>query len=175
MSTQPATRTNASRSDRTHHIAAAASVAGASDAPVHDGGRAAANADAVKAIFAAFATGDVPAILSKLSEDVEWEFGYPHNSDIPWLKAGRGRDHAARFFQTSLAGFRFDHFDVLDVLANETWVVGLLSLDITWMATGGRIVEACEPTVWRFDEAGLVSAFRHAGDTRQYARALQLT
>lgn len=174
MSTQAVMRTNATRTDYAHQIAAAESVAGAADAPVRDGSRAGANADAVKAIFAAFATGDVPAILSKLSEDVEWEFGYPHNDDILWLKAGRGRDHAARFFQT-LAGFRFDRFDVLDVLANETWAVGLVSLDITWTATGGRIVEVCEPTVWRFDEAGFVSAFRHAGDTRQFARALQLT
>src|SRR5262245_31932709 len=115
MSTQPVIRTKPTHADYAK-IAAAESVTGAADAPVHNDSRAAANADAVKAIFAAFAQGDVPAILSKLSEDVEWEFGYPHNNDIIWLKAGRGRDHAARFFQT-LVGFRFDRFDVLDVLA----------------------------------------------------------
>ena len=173
MSTQPATRANASRTDHVHQIAAAASLAGASDAPVHDGSRAAANADVLKAIFAAFATGDVPAILSRLSENVEWEFGYPDNSDIPWLKAGRGRDHAARFFQTMM-GFRVDRFDVLDVLANETWVVGLVSIDFTWTATGRRIVEVCEPIVCRFNEAGLVAAVRHAVDSRQHGEALQL-
>jgi ketosteroid isomerase-like protein len=174
MSTQPATRTNAFRTDHAHPIAAAASLAVASEAPIRDGSRAAANADTVKAIFAAFATGDVPAILSKLSEDVEWEFGNSDNKDIPWLRAGRGRDHVARFFQT-MAGFSIDRFDVLDVLANETWGVGLVSLDFTWTATGGRIVEACEAVIWRFDEAGLISAVRHAVDTRQHARALRLT
>lgn len=135
--------------------------------------RAAANATAVRSIYAAFATGDVPAILGKLSEDVEWEFGYPHNDDIPWLKSGRGRDQVGRFFR-SIAGFRFDRFDVLAILPGDEWVVGLIALDITWTATGGRIIEPCEPQVWRFDESGLVSSIRHAVDTRQHARAAGL-
>ena len=173
MSTQPATGGSASRTDYAPHLAAAASLADASDAPIHHGSRAAANADTLKAIFAAFAMGDVPAILSKLGEDVEWEFGYPDNSDIPWLKPGRGRDHAARFFQT-MTGFRVDRFDVLDVLANETWAVGLVSIDFTWTPTGGRILEACEPIVCRFDEVGRVSAVRHAVDSRRHAQMLRL-
>jgi hypothetical protein len=140
--------------------------------PVRAGSRAAANAEAVAAIFAAFGKGDVPAILARLHEDVEWEFGYAHNSDIPWLTSGRGHDHVARFFQ-SLAGFRFDRFDVIDILSSDEWAVGLVALDTTWTATGGRIVEACEAVVWRFDATGLITAVRHAVDTRQHARALQ--
>ena len=136
--------------------------------------RAAANAATVQAIYAAFAKGDVPGILSKLTDDVEWEFGYHHNDDIPWLKSGRGRDHVGNFFAT-LRGFRFDRFEVMEVLASDAWVVGLIALDITRTATGGRIVEPCEPQVWRFDQTGMVCSIRHAIDTRQHARALQLT
>ena len=171
MTTQPAMSTNKSRSEQAAPPGAVTSLAAATTgASVPD--RATANADVVKAIYAAFAKNDVPTILSKLRDDVVWEFGYPHNSDIPWLKTGRGHDHVAGFFAT-LRGFRFDRFEVIDVLASEEWVVGLIALDITWTATGGRIVEACLPHVWRFDESGLVASYRNGADTRQHARALQ--
>ncbi|MDZ7267145.1 MAG: nuclear transport factor 2 family protein [candidate division KSB1 bacterium] len=66
------------------------------------------NADTVRDIHAAFGRGDIPAILAKLDDDVEWEYGTtPH--EVPWLAPRRGRNGAAEFFQ-SLGEIEFHHF-----------------------------------------------------------------
>lgn len=156
--------------DPADHVSGDGKRQAASGAPAHGDPRQA-NVETVQAIYAAFAKADVPAIIAKLREDVDWEPGYAHNDDIPWLKSGRGRDHVANFFAT-LQGFRFDRFEVRAILGGGEWVVALISIDIAWKATGQRIVEDCEVHVWRFDEAGLVRSMRHATDTRQHAQAL---
>ena len=130
-----------------------------------------ANVETVQAIYAAFAKGDVPAILAKLREDVDWEPGYAHNDDIPWLKSGRGRDHVASFF-TELQGFSVNGFDVRAIVGDGEWVVALIAVDLVWNDTGRRIVEDGEVHVWRFDKTGMVKSMRHAVDTRQHAHAL---
>jgi ketosteroid isomerase-like protein len=124
------------------------------------------NIETVRKIYEAFSRGDVPAIVERLSDDVSWEFG-GSVQDIPWLEPGRGRQHAARFFGT-LQGFDFNKFEILSVMGDGDWVVGLAEVDLTWRATGTHVREACEPHVWKFDAAGRVIAFRHAADTHQH-------
>jgi hypothetical protein len=54
--------------------------------------------DTIQEIYRAFACGDVPAILGRLVDEVDWE----HNSldhGIPWLKPGA----ASRTCSRSLA------------------------------------------------------------------------
>jgi ketosteroid isomerase-like protein len=49
--------------------------------------------ETVQSIYQAFGRGDVPAILSRLSPDVQWE-QWPDNTaqraGVPWLRAVRG-------------------------------------------------------------------------------------
>jgi ketosteroid isomerase-like protein len=131
---------------------------------------AATNVASVRAIYEAFGRGDIPAILARLRPDVEWEVGYEHNGDVPWLKSGRGRDHVKSFFATAGSGFTFHRFEVVDVIGGGPWVVGICSLEATWKPTGRTLVEAGELHLWRFDEAGMVASMRHVADTRQHAR-----
>jgi hypothetical protein len=49
------------------------------------------NLKTVRDIYTAFGAGDVPAILSKLAPDVDWEYGQGPNR-APWLQPRRGRD-----------------------------------------------------------------------------------
>lgn len=129
------------------------------------------NIETVKSIYAAFGRGDVPAILEVVSNDVEWELGGLDHG-IPWLVPGKGRDAAVRFFQT-LSGFDVNVFEVLSVMADGPYVVGLIHIELTWRATGKRLVERCEAHVWKFDEKGRVAAMRHCADTHHHWQVAQ--
>jgi len=67
------------------------------------------NTETVQAIYEAFGRGDVPAILDKLDDAVEWETTAPV-SDVPWLQARRGKANIVGFFE-SLAPLKITRFE----------------------------------------------------------------
>jgi uncharacterized protein len=121
------------------------------------------NVRTIQEIYAAFGRGDVPAILSRLSESVEWEYG-PTSTNVPWLQRRRGRDGVAAFF-ASLAEFEIHRFAPKEFLEGDRVVVVLLDIDFTVRKTGKRIVEEDEIHVWRFDPEGRIVRHRHGVDT----------
>jgi ketosteroid isomerase-like protein len=127
------------------------------------------NAQTVQEIYAAFGRGDVPAILSKLSPDVDWEYG-PASTTVPWLQHRRGREEVAGFFE-SLAGIEMHTFAPKEILEAGSVVVALIDVDFTVKSTGKRITEDDEIHVWRFDDAGKVVRFRHGADTHAHQLA----
>lgn len=129
----------------------------------------AANIETVKGIYAAFGKGDVQAILACIDENVEWEFGYPHHADIPWLKSGRGHQQVLAFLG-ALSGFDMKRFDVVAFMGDGPWVVALVSLLLVDKTTGKTIDEPCEPHVWKLGANGKVTHMRHAADSRSHAR-----
>jgi ketosteroid isomerase-like protein len=120
------------------------------------------NSAIVQEIYAAFGRGDVPDILEKLADDVDWE--YVSSTDVPWLQRRRGRDAVAGFFQ-SLDALEFRTFDVRAVIEGDGVVIALIDIDLTVKATGKRIAEEDEIHVWRFNSQGKVARFRHGADT----------
>lgn len=127
--------------------------------------------DTVRAIYAAFQQGDVPAILGRLTADVRWEAGSAPSS-VPWLLPRVGRDAVAGFFE-SLAAIRLDRFEPKEMLAGDRVVVVLLDVAFTVLATGRRVVEQDEIHVWRFGDDGLVRSFRHGADSHGHWLAAQ--
>jgi len=122
----------------------------------------------VQQIYEAFGRGDVPAILAKLAQDVDWEYG-GGSTDVPWLQPRRGRERVAGFF-AALTGVDFHTFAPKAFFESGPTVVVLVDLEATVRATGRRFVEVDEVHIWHFDAAGLVSAFCHRADThRQWA------
>jgi len=75
------------------------------------------NAEAVRAIYGAFGRGDVPAILDKLDDAVEWETTVPV-SDVPWLQARRGKANIGGFFEC-MVNYRVEDLHAL-VMALKT-------------------------------------------------------
>lgn len=124
---------------------------------------------AVREIYAAFARGETPAILEKLSDSVEWEYGLAQNG-VPWLQPRRGRQGAKEFFE-SLGALEFHKFVPKVMLEAPGVVVVLLDLEVTVKATGRRIVEEDERHIWHFDGDGQVVRFRHLVDSYQHAMA----
>lgn len=128
------------------------------------------NVQTVQEIYAAFGRGDLPAILSKLSDSVVWEYG-PTSTSVPWLQRRQGRDGAAAFFATIAAEFEMHSFTTKEFLAGDRVVVALIDIDVTVRRTGRRIVEEDEIHVWRFDEQGLIVGHRHGIDTHLHQLA----
>jgi ketosteroid isomerase-like protein len=124
------------------------------------------NSETVQAIHAAFGRGDIPSILSRLSEDVQWEYGVS-STDVPWLQPRSGRADVAKFFE-ALAAVEFSRFQPKTVLENGPIAVSLVDVEATVKATGRRVVEEDEVHIWHFDEHGPVSRFRHRVDTHQH-------
>lgn len=126
--------------------------------------------ETVHAIYAAFGRGDVQDILSRLADDVEWDYDVSRN-DIPWLQPRRGPHEVLGFFQT-LEALEFERFEPHTLLANDDVVVALIRVGLRVKATGRRITEEDETHVWRFDAEGRVGAFTHKIDTLAHWRAL---
>ena len=123
----------------------------------------------VEEIYAAFGRGDVAAILDRLDESVEWEYG-AQPGDVPWLQPRHGKDGAAEFF-ASLAVLEIHSFVPKAILGRDRLVVALVDVEATVKATGKRFTEEDEVHLWHFGDAGRIVRFRHRVDTLQQHNA----
>ena len=125
------------------------------------------NIDTVKQIYEAFGKGDVPTILEKLAENVEWETQIPVEG-VPWLQPRRGRGNIAGFFE-SLAPLEIKRFEPQTFFESGDKVFVLIALDI---ATQGKEYSfPLEGHLWEFNGGGQVAKFDHVIDTAQMWRA----
>jgi ketosteroid isomerase-like protein len=129
--------------------------------------------ETVQGIYEAFGKGDVGAIVERVADDVEWEYGAVDNG-VPWLTPGRGRDHVVRFFQTVGAELDFKAFQVVELVGNQRLVAAVVALECVVRRTGNTLREAAEVHLWHFDDRGRVIKFRHAADTHGHRVALGL-
>jgi len=120
------------------------------------------NLETVQEMYAAFGRGDVPAILSKLADDVEWDAD--STSDVPLLQPRHGRDGVGAFFG-SLAAVDFTNFAPTAFLESDNVVVALIDVEFTVKATGRSVKQPDEAHIWRFGPDGKVVSFRHRVDT----------
>ena len=128
------------------------------------------NADRIRAIYAAFGAGNVPAILEHVSEAVEWEYSNPGAGSVPWLQPRRGRQGAAAFF-ASLGALEFRKFNPHTIVAGENVVLALVDVEFVVKATGRVIREENEIHVFHCDERGQVIRMRHGVDTAAHVAA----
>ncbi len=124
-----------------------------------------AQVETVQQIYEAFGRGDVAAILSKMADAVEWEYG-GRAEDVPWLHPRQGRAQVAGFFE-ALGALQIHAFTPKTFFSSGAIVVALVDLDATVKATGKRFHEEDEVHIWHFDSAGRVTRFRHRVDTRK--------
>jgi ketosteroid isomerase-like protein len=120
----------------------------------------------VQQIYQAFGTGDIPGIVAKLNEDVEWEHDALDHG-IPWLVPGRGTAHALSFFGVVGREFDISKFEVGALMEAGQQVVAVIHIEATIRSTGKRLRDL-ELHLWSFDAAGRVAKFRHVVDTHQH-------
>lgn len=96
------------------------------------------NIAATQKLFEAFGEGDIPTILSYLSEDIAIEFYGP--DVIPYAGTYSGKRQAQRFFETVLASVDIHEFAPEEFLADSDKVVVTGHLHLTAKSTGKEIV-----------------------------------
>lgn len=129
------------------------------------------NIATVKDIYAAFGRGDIPAILDRMADDVDWDPAPTSGRDagVPWLAHRTGPDGVAEFF-ASLEPLEFPRFEPHTYLANGNQVAAIISLEIRVKASGHTIAED-ELHLWTFDDAGRVAGYQHFVDTAKHIEA----
>jgi uncharacterized protein len=132
------------------------------------------NVATVQQIYEAFGRGDIPAILERLADDVEWDnWGVDHTGQsvgVPWLVRRSGQAGAVEFFETVAAALEFHNFEPVNILEGGNQVVATIRIDLTAKDTGERFQDE-EIHLWTFDDAGKVSGMRHYVDTAKHIKA----
>ncbi len=122
----------------------------------------------VKEIYEAFGKGDVPTILSKLADDVDWELWEDNSvqkADVPYLRNKKGVEGVIEFFQ-EVAKLGITEFKVLSVMEGTNQVAAEIEI-----VTANFSDE--EIHLWTFNEDGKVSRFRHYVDTAKHIAAAE--
>ena len=125
----------------------------------------------VQQLYAAFARGDIPAIVDLLDDEVQWEpwaANAAQAADVPWLRAGTGKAAAWRFFE-EIGRWTFEDFQVLGMMASDTQVA--VEAAVSVVLPGGRRLSDEEMHLWTVNAAGKVTRFRHYADTAKHIAA----
>jgi len=93
------------------------------------------NLQTIQHIYEAFGRGDIPAILSRLQEDVEWDYGLV-DAGVPWLGVRHGKNEVRGFFEALAATVDVLGFSPRAFAANETDVMVVIDFEMMIRATG---------------------------------------
>jgi len=129
------------------------------------------NTETVRGVYAAFGRGDIPAILERLAENVEWEHDAVDHG-IATLVPRRGRAEVLKFFET-LQGFEFTRFEVVNLLEGSGQVAAVVRVGHTHKGTGKTFADL-EMHLWGFDARGQVTRFRHFVDSHALWKQQQM-
>ena len=132
------------------------------------------NIDQLQSVYRSFGSGDIPAILEAISDDVAWEHwsdNTAQNAGVPWYEARDGREGAAAFFD-SLGVMEIHDFQVVNLMEGGNQIAATIKIDFTVKETGERAQDE-EIHLWTFDDAGKISRMRHYVDTAKHIQAFR--
>lgn len=124
------------------------------------------HAETVQATYEAFGRGDVATIRHKLDDAVEGETTVAV-SDVPCLRARRGKAHVVGFF-ASMAPLGFHRFEPHTIVDGGDKIFVLIAFEAT--ALGKRYWFFNYGHPWQFNAAGKVVKYDHVTDTAQMIR-----
>jgi uncharacterized protein len=122
-------------------------------------------------VYAAFARGDIPAILDRLADDVEWDAfpdSFAARAGVPQLMPRRGPVEVAGFF-AEIARWTVKRFDVQAIVGDERAAVARIATEFE--QPGGGALRDEELHLWRLGDDGRVVEFRHYLDTAKHIAA----
>lgn len=126
------------------------------------------------AIYEAFGRGDIPAILSYMADDVQWEQWADNSAQhagVPWMQPRQGKAGVLEFFQL-LGGMTIMDFQVLSMMAGGAQVAVEFVIEVDLPSTDGHYRDE-EMHLWTFNDAGQVVRLRHYTDTAKHIAAAQ--
>ena len=129
------------------------------------------NTQLVQSMFDAFLKGDVPGVLDKLTEDVEWRLAGP--TEVTYAGIRRGRDQVAQVFKVLGEASEFEQFELQDYIAQGDKVV-VLGHERQRVKATGLTVENDFAMVFTIRD-GKIARFRNYEDTAAVAAAHRTT
>jgi uncharacterized protein len=121
----------------------------------------------VQAIYGCFGRGDIPALLDRLTEDVDWRFVGDSRAGYSGRFIGRGQ--VAEWFGRVAAADDIQAFEPREFLAGPEHVT-VIGWERTAAKPGGQVFESDWVHVWRLRE-GRVCGFLGTLDSEAAARA----
>ncbi len=124
--------------------------------------------DVLNAIYAAFGSGDIDAILAPLADDVDWAAA-PGSTTAPWFGEYHGKRDVPRFFQAVSTAIDVTEFTPLSFATNDSDVIVAIRWGYRVRATN-RTASMIMYHWWRFAD-GKIAMVRTLEDTQQAAKA----
>jgi ketosteroid isomerase-like protein len=128
-----------------------------------------ANLETIKAIYHAFGTADVAAILDSCTDDVDWATDAA-GDDAPWWGQRNGKDAVTGFFTGIAGAIEVTEFTPLSFAANDTEVLVFLRFGSRNIATGKEATMNLHH-YWRL-RGGKVEYYRGSEDTQLTATTI---
>ena len=125
----------------------------------------------VREIYAAFGRGDVEAILSKLTDDVDWSTE-SSATIAPWHGRCNGKSEVPRFFEGINKATEVTEFTPLSFGSNDTDVFVTITYGCTSRETGKSATMTLHHW-WRF-RGDKIYFYRGSEDTALTAATLQI-
>src|SRR4051794_15726537 len=125
------------------------------------------NERVVQEMFAALGRGDLPAVLDKLADDIEWRIAGP--SELPSAGLHRGRDEVAKFFATLGQASEFEVFETQEYFSRGEKVV-VLGHERQRVKATGQVVETEWAMVFTL-RGGKIVRYHNFVDTHAVAAA----
>ena len=129
----------------------------------------------VQALYQAFGSGDVPAFLSHLADDVRWEQWDDNRAvaaGVPWLQAYSGRD-AVGGFLAAAGQMEIVELQILNMMEGGDDVAVTFVIEAKLPLCGGRSYRDEEIHLWSFNAEGKVARLRHYVDTAKHIEAFR--
>ncbi|MCF8243920.1 MAG: nuclear transport factor 2 family protein [Saprospiraceae bacterium] len=131
------------------------------------------NLTTVQQIYSCFGQGDIPGILEKLDDNVQWE-GWADNSaqkaGVSWMQHRIGKEGVMAFFQTFGTEIKIKDFQVLSLMDGGNQIAAEFYIEADVVATGKSYHDE-EMHLWTFNDAGKVIRLRHYLDTQKHIMA----
>jgi ketosteroid isomerase-like protein len=120
------------------------------------------NVEVIRAIYAAFGKGDIPAVLAHVAEQTRWDFDVGP-SPVPWHVPVTKKDEVPRFLAAFGENVQLGAFEPKDFIHSADHVVAHIHIAYTVRRTG-KTVDMDQLHWWTLRD-GKVTRLRHFEDT----------
>jgi ketosteroid isomerase-like protein len=124
-------------------------------------------------IYEAFGTGDLPAIMERIADEVDWGLDpeAPVVKSVPWAGRVTTKEEVASVYFAGVGStLQVDAFEPLVVAQDGDHVASVLRSSFTVRATGKQI-DALECHFFTFGHDGRIAAYRPILDTAAFISA----
>lgn len=123
-----------------------------------------ANIKTIQSVYEAFGRGDVPFILSSVTDDVDWASD-TSSTEVPWYGIRHGKDGVAAFFTDFGSNMEVQQFEPFSFTANDTEVHTMVRL-VETQRSSGRTISMNLHHFFRLRD-GQIAYYRGSEDTAQ--------